>query len=158
MTVVHPPSRKRGSRALLCLACIALLLALSWPPEAQQPSATRTPGDPKYFTGRTYSLDTAGIRMTRNGFEAGARANWHIHTDAQLVFVQEGAMRVQIEGQPMRELRLHETAFLPGGIPHWHGAGLDRPATQVAIGYSPGGPNVMERVTDEQYAGRAPRR
>ena len=45
--------------------------------------------------------------MSSRGFEAGARTHWHTHSE-QLLFVKEGGLRYQVEGQPVRDIGLHE--------------------------------------------------
>ncbi len=47
----------------------------------------------------------AGYTVGRRVFEAGARnATWHMHTAGQLVFAEAGRGRLQIQGQPIKEL------------------------------------------------------
>ena len=70
--------------------------------------------------------------MSSRGFEAGARTHWHTHSD-QLLFVEEGGLRYQVEGRPVADIGLHETAFLPRGVRHWHGAVPDQALTHVSV-------------------------
>ena len=91
--------------------------------------------------------------MSSRGFEPGARSDWHTHDAAQVLVVQEGRMRYQVRGQKMIEVDLHGTAYLPGGVPHWHGAVPDRGLTQVSVTFGPG-IKWMEKVSDAQYSGR----
>jgi quercetin dioxygenase-like cupin family protein len=145
------------SRTALCLALATLLVVSSlWVGRAQQPSP-QTPPNASNFTGKSESLDTKGLSLTRRSFEPSARANWHMHESGQLLFVQEGGMRVQIDGQKMRELRKGESAYLDPGVPHWHGASPGAALQQVSVTFGPG-IKWMEPVSEEQYAGKAPRK
>jgi quercetin dioxygenase-like cupin family protein len=118
-------------------------------------------GQENPFTGTSFRIDAEGIRVSSRGFEAGARTHWHTHSD-QLLVVREGALRYQVEGQSVGEVGLHETAYLPRGVRHWHGATPNEALTHVSVTF----PNEtgehlaiewMEPVTDEQYAAGAAR-
>ena len=110
------------------------------------------------FTGTSFRIDSDGIRVSSRGFEAGARTHWHTHS-TQLLFVKEGRLRYQVQGQPVGEIGLHETTYLPRGIRHWHGAVPNENLTHVSVTF----PNAdgdhlaiewMEPVSDEQYTNR----
>ena len=94
-------------------------------PPATSPAAPQRGvlGPAQGFTGDTTTLDTTGYTIGRRVFAAGSRnATWHMHTAGQLVFGEEGRGRLQIQGQPMRELKKGDTDFTPAGTIHWHGA------------------------------------
>lgn len=136
------------------LVSVALVWAVSavWVTYAQQQPAQ--PGDPAYtFTGKSWRNETKDLGLSGRGFEAGARSDWHTHEGAQLLFVREGGMRYQIRGQKMIEVGLNGTAYLPGGVAHWHGATPKQALSQVSITFGPG-IKWMEKVTDAQYAGK----
>ena len=84
------------------------------------------------FTGTSFRVGSEGIRVTSRGFEAGARTHWHRHS-AQLLFVREGRLRYQVEGQPVAEVGFHETVYLPRGVPHWHGAVPGQALTHASV-------------------------
>jgi len=141
------------------VACMAVLWITSawWVGRAEQQAVQTPPVDnPANFTGRSFRMEPKGMAVARRGFEAAARSNWHAHDAAQLLLVEGGRMRVQVEGQPMKELALHESVYLPAGVAHWHGAVPGQAATQVSIQFEPGN-KWMEKVTDTQYAGKAKR-
>ncbi len=138
-------SRRRGALAV-CLG-LAWVVSATWGMRAQQPGADYT------FTGKSWRTDTKALGLTGRGFEAGARSDWHTHAADQLLFVQQGGMRYQVRGQKMTEVALHGTAYLPGGVPHWHGATSKVALEQVSVTFAPG-IKWMEKVTDEEYAGR----
>lgn len=112
------------------------------------------------FTGNSFRMDNEGVNLSRRGFDAGARSHWHVHGQDQLLFVQEGRMRYQVERGRMQEVALHESAYLPSGIAHWHGAAPDQDFTQVSVTFDrdDAAPfEWFEAVTDDQYEGNSDR-
>jgi quercetin dioxygenase-like cupin family protein len=107
------------------------------------------------FTGNTTTLDTTGYNLGRRVFAAGARnATWHMHTAGQLVFGEAGRGRLQIQGQPIKELGVGDSAFIPGGSFHWHGASPTENFTMVFITMGQSKTSQGEPVTDEVYLGK----
>lgn len=125
---------------------------------AQQPPAAPVPGVPgpaPNFTGNTTTLDATGYTVGRRVFEAGGRnATWHMHTAGQLVFGEEGRGRLQIQGQPIREIGVGDSAFIPGGAFHWHGASLTQNFTMMFITMGASKTSQGEPVTDAIYLGK----
>ena len=112
-------------------------------------------GQENPFTGTSFRLEAGDVRVSSRGFEAGARTHWHTHSD-QLLFVKEGGLRYQVEGQPAMDIGLNETAHLPRGVRHWHGAVPGEPLTHVSITFpNEAGEHLtiewLEPVTDEVY-------
>src|SRR4029453_14701359 len=69
---------------------------------AQQPAPGQAPagggrggGIPSRIPGKIEVGDTKNINMSALRFEAGARTNWHLHTAAQLILIEEGRGRLQ---------------------------------------------------------------
>ena len=133
--------------------CGFLILAAVWLGHASRAQSQGTT-----FTGNSFRVESDGISVSSRGFEAGARTHWHTHS-AQLLFVKEGQLRYQVQGGPVSEVGLHETAYLPRGVPHWHGALPGEGLTRVSVTF----PNAAgerlaiewrEPVTDEQYESR----
>ena len=107
------------------------------------------------FTGHTTTLDTKGYTVGRRVFAAGARnATWHAHSAGQLVFAEVGRGRLQIQGQPIKELAVGESAYIPGGAFHWHGASPSEEFTMVFITMGPSKTSQGEPVTEEIYQGK----
>ena len=105
-------------------------------------------------------MDNEGVRLSGRGFDAGARLHWHIHGQDQLLFVQEGRMRYQMEGGRMQEVDLYESTYLTRGLAHWHGAVPDQDLTQVSVTFARDDGAAfewLEAVTDEQYEGNSGR-
>ena len=146
-----------GARVRMALLLVVVWVASAlWVGRAQQPGANTGANDPNNFTGKSFSLDSKGMALTKRGFEAGARSNWHRHAGGQVLIVEEGGIRYQVEGQAMKELGLHDTVYLPGGVAHWHGALPGTPATQVSVQLA-AGITWMDKVNDSQYNGKAKR-
>ena len=66
-------------------------------------------------------------------FEAGARTNWHLHPNGQIILALEGKGYYQEKGSPKRILKKGDVVKCPANIPHWHGASEDREFIQIAI-------------------------
>src|SRR4029453_10892383 len=139
------------SRKIL-VASFATLLALSavWTGRAQQPAAGAAPPQ---ITGTSAAMDAKDLAIARRRFEAGARTYWHSHPRGQLLLVQEGRMRLQKKGQPMRELGAGESDFTAPNVLHWHGAAARQPLVQVNGGFG-GVTTWADEVTADEYAGK----
>ena len=132
---------------------LGVFLAVSgvWLSQAAQQQTT--------FTGKSFRIDAEGVRLTSRGFEAGARTHWHRHS-AQLLYVREGRLRYQVQGQPVGEVGLNETVFLPRGVPHWHGAVPGQTLTHVSVTFpDEAGEHLqiewMDPVGDDVYGSTA---
>ncbi len=86
-------------------------------------------------------------------FAAGARTAWHSHPAGQILVVTAGTGRIQLWGQPVREIRTGDVVRIPPGIKHWHGASAQSSMTHLGITEVLDGAAVqwMEKVSDEQY-------
>ncbi len=132
------------------------------PAPAPNPPADAAPapqrgvlGPAQGFTGNTTTLDTTGYTIGRRVFAAGSRnATWHMHTAGQLVFGEEGRGRLQIQGQPIKELGVGDSAFIPGGTFHWHGAAPNQNFTMMFITMGASKTSQGEPVTEAIYLGK----
>jgi quercetin dioxygenase-like cupin family protein len=165
-------------RLALIFAVAALVSASAQQPAPGQPPAPRSPTYPKpapapnpsgdaaapqpgvlgpapNFTGNTTTIGTEGYNVGRRVFAAGARnATWHAHSAGQLVFGEAGRGRLQIKGQPIKELAVGESVFIPGGSFHWHGASPNENFTMVYITMGPSKTQQGEPVTEAVYLGK----
>ena len=95
------------------------------------------------------------MRATNVTFTPGARTAWHQHPVGQTLWVVYGVGRVQIEGEPVVELRPGDTAIIPPNVRHWHGAAPDRIFTHLAMSETDdagGGTAWFEKVSDAEYS------
>jgi quercetin dioxygenase-like cupin family protein len=108
--------------------------------------------DPR-FTGKSVVMDGKDLSVARRSFEAGARSAWHSHTNGQLLMVEEGRMRTQKRGAPIRELAKGESDYTGPNVEHWHGAVPNQALVQINVGFG-GDTKWLEKVTDAEYNGR----
>lgn len=101
------------------------------------------------FTGSVRSLDASNLRAVRFQYDAGARSYWHVHDGAQILLLEQGRGRMQVQGQPAQELVAGQPMVLPGGVAHWHGAAPDQGLTQISV--SVGGVKWMQAVMEQEY-------
>ena len=149
---------------MACIARVALLVAITGvctlhgqqsAPAADAPQKGVL-GPAPNFTGNTTTLDTADYTVGRRVFAAGARnATWHMHTAGQLVFAEKGTGRLQIQGQPIKELKVGESAYIPGGSFHWHGAAPNAEFTMMFITMGQSKTSQGEAITDDVYLGKS---
>ena len=113
------------------------------------------PGPAPNFVGNTTTLDTRAYNVGRRVFAAGAHnATWHAHSAGQLVFGEAGRGRLQIQGQPVKEIVVGESVFIPGGSFHWHGASPNQDFTMVYLTMGESKTSQGEPVTEAAYLGR----
>ena len=102
------------------------------------------------FTGKSEVMDGKNLTVARRHFDAGARTYWHSHSNGQLLMVEEGRMRTQKRGGPVRDLGVGESDYAGPNVVHWHGATPDQPLVQINVGFG-GDTKWMEQVTDADY-------
>ena len=167
---------RRSQLAALCAVVAFASVSAQQPAEPAQPVPPHSPtyptpapvanpgaapapqygviGPAPNFTGNTGLLDPAGYTVGRRVFEAGTRnATWHMHTAGQLVFAEAGRGRVRLRGQPIKELAAGESAFIPGGTYHWHGASPTERFTMMYVTLGQSKTTQGEPVTEDEYRG-----
>jgi quercetin dioxygenase-like cupin family protein len=102
------------------------------------------------FTGKSEVMDGKDLTAARRHFDAGARTYWHSHANGQLLLVEQGRMRTQKKGAPVRDLGVGESDYAGPNVVHWHGATPDQPLVQINVGFG-GETKWMEQVTDAEY-------
>ncbi len=116
--------------------------------------------DPAYFTGTVWqdpivtAPEPARVRAVCVTFASGARTHWHTHPLGQTLYVTAGVGRIQLEGEPVREIRAGDTVWIAPDERHWHGAAPDHAMTHVAIQEALDGSHIAwaEPVSDADYA------
>ena len=96
----------------------------------------------------------ARVASNRVSFEPGARTAWHTHPLGQALHVVSGVGRVQLKGEPVREIRPGDSVWIEAGELHWHGAAPGSTMVHLAMQETDDrGLNVewLEHVTDEEY-------
>ncbi len=68
-----------------------------------------------------------------------------------MLLCEQGVARTQAQGHPVQILHAGETAYVPGGVPHWHGAAPDQPATLFSVDVSDGQTKWLQEVTEAEY-------
>lgn len=131
-------------RAIIVCATAAIFVL-----RAQQPESN--------FTGKVTRDTAPQVRAARIHFEAGARTKWHTHERGQILLCEEGIARTQVQGHPVRELHPGETTYVPGGIPHWHGAAPDHATTLFSVDVSNGRTTWLGEVGDNEYRAKPAR-
>src|SRR6476646_2113526 len=127
-------------RAALLLALVALLVVFT---RAEQPPAANAPR----FTGKTEALEGKDLSVARRRFEAGARTAWHSHDRGQLLMVEQGRMRAQKRGEPIRDYGVGESDYAAADVVHWHGAAPGQSLVQINVGFG-GASQWFEDVSD----------
>jgi quercetin dioxygenase-like cupin family protein len=86
-------------------------------------------------------------------FEPGARTAWHTHPLGQTLIVTSGCGRVQLDGDPVQEIRPGDVVWIAPGERHWHGAAPKTAMTHIAIQEQLDGKAVdwLEQVSDDEY-------
>ncbi len=125
---------------------IAVLAALVL---AGAAAARQAPEDSR-FTGKTSVMDAKDLSVARRRFEAGARSAWHSHDKGQLLLVEQGRMRTQKKGGPVRDLGVGESDYTGPNVVHWHGATPAEALVQINVGFG-GETRWLEKVTDADY-------
>jgi quercetin dioxygenase-like cupin family protein len=115
-------------------------------------SAQEQPDPNANFTGTVTRLESnIHVRAARIHFEAGARTKWHVHERGQVLLCEEGVARTQVKGHPVQELHPGDTAYVPGGVPHWHGAAAGQSTTLFSVDLNAGKTKWLDAVTEAEY-------
>jgi len=145
-------------RSLVLFGILGLGLTGVWVHAAQQASspersATTPPAqtfNPANFTGTVTPRSTSDIRMNRYHFDAGARTKWHSHEAGQVIYVEDGRLRVQERGKAARDVEQGATFHVAPGVEHWHGAvPSGKGITQISLSF--GMTNWKEPVSENDY-------
>jgi quercetin dioxygenase-like cupin family protein len=106
------------------------------------------------FTGRVWAdpVLQAQDRVAVNNvfFEPGARTHWHRHEVGQVLHVTSGEGWLQTRAGDGGALTLGDTAHIPAGEEHWHGALPESCMSHLAM--SVGATDWLTAVSDAEYA------
>lgn len=121
-------------------------------------AAPVAPVDPQTFAGpatvQRLAEDDAAVPVGvyRVAFSDGGRTNWHTHSGPQWLFIVEGRVRVQRQGEPPQDLDIGDAVVFAPGEKHWHGAVPGQCGTHLAVNVNVS-TTWLEPVTDAQYSG-----
>src|SRR3984893_4377262 len=87
--------------------------------------------NPPLFTGKSVAIDGKELSAARRSFEPGARTYWHSHDNGQLLLVEDGRMRTQKKGGPVKELGKGESDYTGPKVVHSHGAAPGQALIQI---------------------------
>jgi quercetin dioxygenase-like cupin family protein/alkylhydroperoxidase/carboxymuconolactone decarboxylase family protein YurZ len=120
------------------------------------PKGTKITND--NFTGAAWLTSLVTADSTNDNavgsvtFAPGARTDWHLHPDGQIIIATGGVGYYQEKGSPKQIIRKGDVVKCPPNTPHWHGAGPDQEFVQIAITGRENGPTEwLEAVTEEAY-------
>jgi quercetin dioxygenase-like cupin family protein len=148
----------------LAMAVIAVIVGTAEQVGTAQPEGGQAPAAPAQgrgagrgnfannFTGTVAVQQTTGMNMSRIRFEAAARTNWHLHSAAQILLIEEGRGRWQEQGDVVKDLPANQPVITKPNVLHWHGAAPDQAAVQFSV-YA-GTLEWKQAVTNEEYLGR----
>jgi quercetin dioxygenase-like cupin family protein len=114
--------------------------------------------DEKHFEGNVWleailpPIEPNGLRVYLVFFWPGARTNWHVHPEFQIMYVVAGKGRVESSDESGNKQAFE---IAPGDIVrikkerHWHGAAPDSFMIHIAI--NTGKTCWLEKVPDEGY-------
>ena len=91
----------------------AIAIAASFSAKAQQKGVHRTDL-------QQHNLSTAGKEalQVRVDIDPGVTAAKHRHPGEEIIYVLEGTLEYQLEGQPPVTLKAGDVLFVPAGTPH----------------------------------------
>ena len=152
---------RAGAAACVCLALVGAVSAATIGRASQPPAAAPAPppngipAEAPGFTGKTALLDATGYSIGRRIFAPGSHnATWHMHAAGQLIFAESGHGRLQIKGQPIRELAPGDTAYIPAATMHWHGSAPAESFTMTFVTMGAGPTTAGDPLTEDIYLGR----
>src|ERR1700748_2999510 len=104
---------KKSSSIFVQATVTGILVLFFVQAQAQQPGLKRTDL-------QRHDLSIAGREavQTRVDFPPGVSAPKHTHPGEEIVYVLEGLLEYQVEGQPPVTLKAGEVLFIPAGTAH----------------------------------------
>ena len=141
--------------ALLLSLASLLVVSTRWVAgeQPQPPGGGTTRDNAPRFTGKTEVMESKELSIARRRFEPGARTAWHSHDRGQLLMVEDGRMRAQQRGQPIKEFGVGESEYTGPNVVHWHGAAAGQALVQLNVGFG-GGSKWFEDVSEAEYLGK----
>ena len=101
---------------IFAIAAVALLNGTALAAEPMQgsvPGVTRTDLQQHELGAPGYETVQARVDIA-----PGITAPWHTHPGEEIIYVLEGSLEYQLEGQQPRIYKSGEVLFVPAGVPH----------------------------------------
>lgn len=99
--------------------CLSVFLILLGTAAASPGEVARPPGSTRTDLQRhDLNLPDREVLQARVDFAPGASFPSHKHPGEEIIYVLEGTLEYQVEGQPPVSLRAGDTLFVPAGIFH----------------------------------------
>ena len=111
----------------------------------------------QYFTGQSYLAQLSADKsfpVHNVTFAHGAHTFWHIHHNAcQILIAEAGRGYYQLWGEAPQLLLPGQTATIPPGVKHWHGAAPGTSFQHIALMKQGEGVRTewLEPVKDADY-------
>jgi quercetin dioxygenase-like cupin family protein len=96
---------------------------------AQQPGLTRVP-----LQDQDISAAGRHVVQARVEFAPGGEVGKHTHPGEEISYVLEGAVQLEVEGQPTRVVKAGEAYFIAAGVVH-AGKNADKGSTKLLVTY-----------------------
>ena len=93
---------------------------------------------PLFYGGKVTLRSLIGASQTDQfnfslvSFYGGSRNHFHTHTSDQILFATDGVGIVANESEEI-VMRAGDTAFIPAGEKHWHGASNDHDFSHISL-------------------------
>ena len=124
---------------------------------AVQPIGMTNDAYAKYFTGQSYLAQLSADKsfpVHNVTFAHGAHTFWHIHHNTcQILIAEAGRGYYQLWGEAPKLLLPGQTATIPPGVKHWHGAAPGTSFQHIALMKQGEGVRTewLEPVRDADY-------
>jgi quercetin dioxygenase-like cupin family protein len=114
-------------KTTMIMGVAMMVAATSLAPEtasAQQTTSTQQTGTAQPGTRRTplqqADLSAPGRQLiqVRVDFDPGYTSPWHTHPGEEIIYVIEGTIEYQVQGQPTKTYKPGEVLIVPYGTPH----------------------------------------
>ena len=104
---------------------------------AVQPIGKSNDAYAKYFSGQSFLVNLSkdpSLPVPNVTFYHGAHTFWHIHPNTcQVLIAASGSGYYQIWGEKPHKLLPGQTATIPAGVKHWHGAAPNTSFQHIVI-------------------------
>jgi quercetin dioxygenase-like cupin family protein len=114
------PSKQTNMKQLFFIAIILLAVSAGWAGSYQAAATTAKQSGIKRTELQRHDLSTAGREavQVRIDFAAGSAFGQHSHPGEEIIYVLEGTLEYQVNGEAPVTLKAGEVLFIPAGKVH----------------------------------------